>query len=153
MKNKFFPSRPDAKPTIYAYIDTNPQYKGLIKVGFTSKDAKTRVAQQYPIIKPGPLPYKIVLEESAMRNDGSAFTDHENNLKQVKLYVSDILPQAEEIYRTAIKSYEAGEITYIEFLQAKQTLINSRNNYINILFNYNRSIFTIEEIVGKSLIK
>lgn len=83
----------------------------------------------------------------------SAFTDHENNLKQVKLYGSDILPQAEEIYRTAIKSYEAGEITYIEFLQAKQTLINSRINYINILFNYYRSIFTIEEIVGKSLTK
>ncbi len=83
----------------------------------------------------------------------SVFTDHENNLKQVKLYVNDILPQAEEIYRTAVKSYEAGEITYIEFLQAKQTIINSRNNYINILFNYNRSIFTLEEIVGKSLTK
>jgi len=83
----------------------------------------------------------------------NAFTDHENNLKQVKLYVNDILPQAEEIYRTAVKSYDAGEITYIEFLQAKQTLINSKNNYINVLFNYNRSIFTLEEIVGKSLIK
>lgn len=82
----------------------------------------------------------------------SAFTDHENNLKQVKLYVSDILPQAEEIYRTAIKSYDAGEITYIEFLQAKQTLINAKNNYINVLYNYNRSIFTLEEIVGKSFI-
>ncbi len=82
----------------------------------------------------------------------SAFTDHENNLKQVKLYMSDILPQAEEIYRTAIKSYDAGEITYIEFLQAKQTLINAKNNYINVLFNYNRSIFTLEEIVGKSFI-
>jgi len=82
----------------------------------------------------------------------SAFTDHENNLKQVKLYANDILPQAEEIYRTAIKSYDAGEITYIEFLQAKQTLINAKNNYINVLYNYNRSIFTLEEIVGKSFI-
>lgn len=82
----------------------------------------------------------------------NAFTDYENNLKQVKLYVNDILPQAEEIYRTAIKSYDAGEITYIEFLQAKQTMINAKNNYINVLFNYNRSIFTLEEIVGKCFI-
>lgn len=82
----------------------------------------------------------------------SAFTDHENNIKQVKLYVNEIVPQAEEIYRTAIKSYDAGEITYIEFLQAKQTLINAKNNYINVLYNYNRSIFTLEEIVGKSFI-
>lgn len=82
----------------------------------------------------------------------SAFTDHENNLKQVKLYVNDILPQAEEIYRTAIKSYDAGELTYLEYLQAKQTLISSRNNYINVLFNHYQSVFRIEEIVGLNII-
>lgn len=77
MSKKFFPPRPDANPTIYAYEDTNPQYKGLLKIGFTNIDAKTRVSRQYPIIKPGALPYKIVFEESAMRNDGSSFTDHD----------------------------------------------------------------------------
>ena len=82
----------------------------------------------------------------------SAFTDHENNLKQVKLYVNDILPQAEEIYRTAIKSYAAGELTYLEYLQAKQTLISSRNNYINALFNHYQSVFRIEEIAGQNII-
>ncbi|MCX6151491.1 MAG: TolC family protein [Ignavibacteriales bacterium] len=82
----------------------------------------------------------------------NAFTDHENNLKQVKLYVSDILPQAEEIYRTAIKSYDAGELTYLEYLQAKQTLISARNNYINALFNHYQSVFRIEEIVGQNII-
>lgn len=82
----------------------------------------------------------------------SAFTDHENNLKQVRLYVNDIIPQAEEIYRTAIKSYDAGELTYLEYLQAKQTLISSRNNYINVLFNHYQSVFRIEEIVGQNII-
>lgn len=77
MSKEFFPQRPAANPTIYAYEDTNPQYAGLLKIGFTNIDAKTRVAQQYPIIKPGPLPYRIVLEESAMRNDGTTFTDHD----------------------------------------------------------------------------
>lgn len=74
---KFFPARPESNPTIYAYEDTNPQYKGLLKVGFTTVDAQSRVAQQYPTKKPGKPPYRIVLEESAMRNDGTAFTDHE----------------------------------------------------------------------------
>ncbi|HOP50132.1 MAG TPA: TolC family protein [Ignavibacteriales bacterium] len=83
----------------------------------------------------------------------SAFTDYENNLNQVKLYVNDILPQSEEIYRTAVKSYDTGEITYLEFLQAKQTLINARSNYINVLLNYYLSIFTLEEIIGRSLTK
>lgn len=77
MSKEFFPPRPDTSPTIYAYEDTNPQYAGLLKVGYTAVDVKSRVAQQYPTIKPGILPYKIVLEESAMRNDGSAFNDHD----------------------------------------------------------------------------
>ncbi len=77
MNPPFFPPRPAATPTIYAYEDTNPQYAGLLKVGYTAREVKTRVKQQYPTQKPGPLPYRIVLEESAMRSDGTAFSDHE----------------------------------------------------------------------------
>jgi hypothetical protein len=77
MSNEFFPQRPESKPTIYAYKDTNPQYEGLLKVGYTTGDVKDRVAQQYPTRRPGKPPYIIVLEKSAMRNDGTVFTDHE----------------------------------------------------------------------------
>ena len=77
MSKEFFPPRPDARPTIYAYRDTNPQYEGLLKVGYTTKSAQARVAEQYPIIKPGKAPYHILVEESAMRNDGTAFLDHD----------------------------------------------------------------------------
>ena len=77
MNNEFFPPRPDATPLIYAYTDSNPQLAGLLKVGYTTRDAQSRVAQQYPTKRPGALPYKIVLEHSAMRADGSAFTDHD----------------------------------------------------------------------------
>ena len=73
----FFPLRPKANPKIYAYEDTNPQYSGLLKIGYTTKDVQQRVAQQYPTLRPGKPPYRIVLEESAMRHDGSSFTDHE----------------------------------------------------------------------------
>jgi hypothetical protein len=77
MNQPFFPPRPDAEPKIYAYEDTNPQYKGLLKVGYTTINAKKRVAQQYPIRRPGKPPYRLVVEESAMRSDGSGFTDHD----------------------------------------------------------------------------
>ncbi len=91
MSRDFFPPRPESRPTVYAYADTNPQYAGLLKVGYTALDAKTRVAQQYPTTRPGTPPYRIVLEEPAMRNDGSVFTDREvhrmlrvNGVKRVK---------------------------------------------------------------------
>ena len=77
MSKDFFPPRPDSRPTIYAYEDTNPQYAELLKVGYTTLDARTRVAQQYPTVKPGKPPYHILLEEPAMRNDGSVFTDRD----------------------------------------------------------------------------
>ncbi len=71
---KFFPLRPEINPTIYAYEDNNPKYNGLLKVGYTAKTVQQRVGQQYPILRPFDT-YKIVLEESAIREDGTTFTD------------------------------------------------------------------------------
>jgi hypothetical protein len=74
-KKNFFPPRPDATPTIYAYefVDIN-SHKGLIKIGFTDRDVQTRVKEQVGTAK---IKYKIVFEESAMKRDGSSFTDHD----------------------------------------------------------------------------
>lgn len=77
MNKEFFPPRAESRPTVYAYEDTNPQYVGLLKVGYTTVDAQSRVAQQYPTLRPGKLPYRIVLEELTMRNDGTVFTDRD----------------------------------------------------------------------------
>jgi hypothetical protein len=77
MSKDFFPPRPEARPTIYAYEDTNQQYANLLKVGYTTVDVQSRVAQQYPTLRPGKPPYRIVLEESGMRKDGTVFTDHD----------------------------------------------------------------------------
>ena len=57
----FFPQRPEVHPMIYAYRDLNPDYDGLLKVGYTEKDVDRRVAQQYPTKRPdGKLPYEIL---------------------------------------------------------------------------------------------
>ncbi len=78
MPTEFFPQRPTTHPMIYAYEDTNPQYRGLLKVGYTTVDVDRRVAQQYPTKRPdGSVPYRIVLRESAMCPDGSCFNDHD----------------------------------------------------------------------------
>lgn len=68
----FFPQRPAARPTIYAYSDIN--YPGCLKVGFTAGDVNKRVQQQYPVKLPKK-PYKIVVRESAVRSDGTTFRD------------------------------------------------------------------------------
>ena len=81
----------------------------------------------------------------------NAYTNYVNNKQQIKTYTDDILPQTEEVYRTAIKSYDAGELSYLEYMQVKQLVINARENYITALFNYNNSLFELEEIIGKNI--
>ena len=75
MPQEFFIQRPQINPTIYAYELVNvPSHKGYIKVGFTDRDAETRVKEQ---LHTSGVPYKILLKESAMRPDGTCFTDHD----------------------------------------------------------------------------
>ena len=76
MQFKEFSKRTDAHPTIYCYIDSNPRYAGMIKVGYTERTPEVRIAEQYGTLKPGKeLPYNIIYSESAMRNDGTSFID------------------------------------------------------------------------------
>jgi heavy metal efflux system protein len=72
--------------------------------------------------------------------------------KRVDRFHTELLPQAKEIYRIAAKSYEAGEIGYIEFLQAQKTLIEARSGYVEALLTYNLSLVSIEDAVGMTLI-
>lgn len=72
-----FTERPKDRPTLYAYSDSHPQYAGLLKVGFTTRGAAKRVAEQYPTKRPGNLPYRIEIEEPAMSRAGNVITDHQ----------------------------------------------------------------------------
>lgn len=75
LKKEFFPPRPSINPTIYAYelVDVNT-HKGLLKIGFTERDAQRRIKEQ---LGTAAVKYKIVFEESAMKRNGSSFTDHD----------------------------------------------------------------------------
>lgn len=71
-------------PKIYVY--TEPQYKtaewkgkrkgqGFLKIGFTTGNVENRIRQQFPTNKPVDNPFEILLEEVAIRKDGTFFTD------------------------------------------------------------------------------
>ena len=86
MTEEFFPARTAARPMIYAYEEDNPKYAGMLKIGFASAGVERRVAEQFPILKPGDRkPYKIVFAESAMYRDGGSFTDKRVHEKLVEM--------------------------------------------------------------------
>lgn len=66
--------KPVARPRIYAYSIDDKAHAGLLKVGQTTRDVKQRVAEQ---VKTAAIKnYKIEVDESAERKDGTIFTDH-----------------------------------------------------------------------------
>ena len=71
----FVSPKSPAKPMVYAYEDKH--YPGKLKVGYTAVDVDKRVAQQYPTLLPGGVPYKVVFRNSAIYEDGGVFTDHD----------------------------------------------------------------------------
>ena len=73
--SEFFPQRSNVNPTIYAYELVNvSSHKGLLKIGYTDRDAKKRIKEQ---LGTAAIQYNIVFEDSAMKRDGSSFTDHD----------------------------------------------------------------------------
>lgn len=75
MSKKLFPLRPEITPTIYAYkLNNVDSHKGRIKVGYTERDTRKRIAEQ---LQTSGVQYTILREESAMKKDGSSFTDHD----------------------------------------------------------------------------
>ena len=76
MKKDFFPEKPDNNPKIYAYTENTPEYKDLIKIGYTARSLDERMKEHYPTKGPNNIKrYEVLLLESSMRNDGSYFLD------------------------------------------------------------------------------
>jgi cobalt-zinc-cadmium resistance protein CzcA len=58
------------------------------------------------------------------------------------------LIQARLIRSTAVRSYRAGEIDYVEFFQAVQQAFVIEEDYLNAVFNYTNLIIQTEQLMG-----
>jgi cobalt-zinc-cadmium resistance protein CzcA len=63
-------------------------------------------------------------------------------------YTSTALPQAILLEKTALKSYQQGEIEYVEMLQNTQQAWQIRESYIQEVNAYNQAIITRQTIIG-----
>ncbi|HNO79717.1 MAG TPA: GIY-YIG nuclease family protein [Phycisphaerae bacterium] len=104
----FFPQRPAPTPTIYAYASTHPDHAGLLKVGYTERNAAARIAEQFPA---GMDPYNILLIEPAMRADGSSFTDRDIHRHLIARGIKHI---TNEWFKCALKDVQAAVLAVRE---------------------------------------
>ena len=75
MKKQFFPTRDKHYPKIYVYqLLDNQSNKGLLKIGYTTREVEKRVAEQ---LKTSGLKYKILYQTEAITENNNYFTDHD----------------------------------------------------------------------------
>lgn len=67
-------NRPAVVPTIYGYtLPTVADHNGYIKIGYTDReDTEARIKEQ---LHTAAIPFKVLFKETAMRSDGTCFTD------------------------------------------------------------------------------
>ncbi len=78
----------------------------------------------------------------------SQFTLLEKHLNGINYYQQTGLAQAAWLEITALKSYQQGEIEYVEMLQNTQQAWQIREQYLQEVLAYNQSIVQIETILG-----
>jgi cobalt-zinc-cadmium resistance protein CzcA len=79
------------------------------------------------------------------------FEEYENSLRQVKFFNEQALNEADEILRQSKISYDEGAIGYVEYLQALNIAYETRTQYLNSIYNYNKSIIKLEKLTSGDL--
>jgi cobalt-zinc-cadmium resistance protein CzcA len=69
--------------------------------------------------------------------------------KSLEYYETQALDQAELILSNTQKSYDLGEISYIEFVRNSSLAFDIRLNYLETLNNYNHTIINIENLLAR----
>ena len=73
----------------------------------------------------------------------------QQNLQQVKYYQTEGLPMAESIINAAQRSYKAGDIGYIEYIQNIKDAIKIKTDYLIAISNYNQTIIQLNYLLNR----
>ena len=91
------------------------------------------------------LRYQVLLETE------EAWLDLKAAAGQAALFDGRILPGTERALTVAVRSYEEGQSTYLELLEARRTWVETRIEYARALFEYRAAEAALERAVGGPL--
>lgn len=69
----------------------------------------------------------------------------------IALYKTALIPQTEQSFNTARTGYEAGEVDFLNWLDAERILLQTRLAYYKAVVDYQKSIAYLERVVGRDL--
>jgi cobalt-zinc-cadmium resistance protein CzcA len=75
--------------------------------------------------------------------------EYEKDKSSLEYYERSAIPQADLIISQSSKSYKAGSLNYIDYIQSLTSALQIKGNYLEVLYHYNQAIIAIESILGK----
>ena len=81
------------------------------------------------------------------------FYSLEKYKKEIELYQTAILPQAQQSLESAQSGYQVGKVDFLTLLDNQMTLYNYQIAYHQVLSSYFQILAQLEEMLGKSLLK
>jgi outer membrane protein TolC len=81
----------------------------------------------------------------------SAAIEVEASLRQMELFETSLVPQAELSYESALRNYRTGRIDLLMLLETERDLRKTRIDYLKALFEYNRRLSNLERASGVEL--
>lgn len=90
-----------------------------------------------------------VVRQQLLRNVHSVGQQLSTYQRMAEQMEATVLPQAAEVYRSATRLYEEGEISYVEVLTAQSTLLESRRNFLEALYQATRAGLELQLILAR----
>ncbi|MEI8087915.1 MAG: TolC family protein, partial [Paludibacter sp.] len=79
----------------------------------------------------------------------SLLGDYAKYNNSLEYYEKQAIPEADLIIDQATKSYKAGAMDYLDYVQSLSRAFDIKQKYLEALNNYNQTIISIEFISGK----
>ncbi|MFC1650969.1 TolC family protein [Candidatus Latescibacterota bacterium] len=96
---------------------------------------------------------KEISNQSSLRSNimlevETALHEFNSSREMMELFTGKILGIAEKSYEAAVISYEEGKATYLELMDARKALTETRIEYTETFYNYRLSLISLERAIG-----
>ncbi|MBN2172719.1 MAG: CusA/CzcA family heavy metal efflux RND transporter [Bacteroidales bacterium] len=122
------------------------QLGATLPLWFWSQSGKVQAAKLDQEIAENNLEKELANSGIELKKLSLALAKYENSLKY---YEGQALKQAELVLLNTQKSFELGEISYIEYVRNSGLAFDIRLNYLETLNNYNQTVIEIENLLAK----
>jgi len=130
---------------------TGDRFNGIqagitIPVWFVANASKTKAAKLKEQLAKTNADYYSQTLIGNYRSLLGEFTKYNNS---VDYYEKQAIPEAGLIIDQATRSYKAGAMDYLDYVQSLSRALSIKQNYLDALNNYNQTIISIDFITGK----